>query len=1110
MFLLILLGINITASVVTWYNGKRTAEVEEQIAKLESQWEEVCSADAQARRQLVLGYLKVFRHLLETEVRAREEIALALANALEQALQVMRNRFGSVEHDSFMQAVRDIEFAIARVGAERAYFTALNKRLDVDIDDVDLDAALPVPDDLELPIDYPVLGSILDFPRHADDAFLIKIAGYSRERPDSIHGYTLTYTDESVVRDGEDVQAHSATVVGVDHEKRTATLSSGLVPIVSASLGDGVDTLITRVVSSSGGRTELEYGGRRFVLQDGETRQHRPFPIGQELKVYPGIWLLSDLLARSPAKPLPVRLNQRVIATRSVWSPIHLSVSEARLGLLVDAHTALEEQGRTHEKWDFCGLPEGKIAIAQGDIALIVSADLEQHAFVLHSVRYDFSSEISAPVSLYAELNAFVPGTDDDHIGQRSQFLPFMNALQAELRRTGSMYLQRRTALRLRKLSMIYQDQVAHLQSQNSCGFLVGSFKGDRIEGLLPLEQLPSWLGNAIDSGESSRLVGVGSGHSWKIAHAEWIDRKMGMLRLVLRDPRKRGAEISPAQISRLQLVGDGAQQQTFHRMLEAAIEGKFVSEMVHSALTGGQLKPAPHQHEGRAAVHALLASEQPVVAIWGPPGTGKTTLLVDWLLSYFVAERKAQWPTVLVTGPTHVAVTKLMKDLLSRAEFLYTESVRYGQSVNLAGSGLDAIWHEQLLAPFISGTFGADIPAQDETNATGDATEIDVLLERWEALLGTSEGRRSIANWIFGGRHIHGATCVGMARRDFALTSREFDIVVIDEAGKAFEVEVLIPASRAKRLVLVGDHSQLPPTVTDEFLSDDIEYRLPLAEVENILRTNCFESLFNRLPAESKGMLTTQYRMHRHIGDLVSKMFYEGKLSSARQEHEWPLSTHRVMFIDFTATTRYRHLPGRNGSSLQNTFEREALELLIQRLQQVGSARGKSVMIICPYKGQRESVDAVLRTRTFDFECTVTTVDAVQGGEADIVFLLMTRHGGRVHFLLDRNRINVALSRARDAVYILGHRGALSPGGLGPIAEMIEYGLSQQVLRVVSVREGTSLTELARTVFIGEALQKTVYIPSSTQGKRTVSSEPKATKSMKGRKPMQGKRQLQ
>lgn len=1080
MFFLILLGINITASVVTWYNGKRSAEVEEQIAELESQWEEICSADAQARRQLVFGYIKAFRNFLEAELVARKEIGLALANALEQALQVMRNRFGSVEHDSFMQAARDIEFAMARVNAEQAYLATLCGLLEGDIDDVDLDAALPVPDDLELPMDFPVLGGIIEFTRHADDAFWIKMPGYSQERTDSIHGYTLTYKDKPVVQNGDDEQTRNVTVVAVDHEKRTATLSSGLVPIMLASLGDGVETLVTRVVSSSGGRTELEYEGRRFRLQDGETRQHRAFPIGQELKVYPGIWLLRDLLAESSSKPLPVRLNPRIIATRSVWSPVHLAVSEARLGLLVDAHAALEEQGRTHEKWDFCALPEGKIAIAQGDIALIVSADLEQHAFVLHSVRYDFAGDISAPVSLYAELNAFVPGTDDDCIDQRSQFLPFMNALQAELRRTGSMYLQRRTALRLRKLSMIYQDQVAHLQSQNSCGFLVGSFKGDRIEGLLPLEQLPAWLGNAIDSGESSRLVGVGRGHSWKIAHAEWIDRKMGLLRLVLRDPRRRGGEISPAQISRLQLMGDGAQQQTFHRTLEAAIEGKFVSEMVHGALTGGQIKPAPHQHEGRAAVHALLASEQPVVAIWGPPGTGKTTLLVDWLLSYFVTENKAQWPTVLITGPTHVAVTKLMKDLLIRADFLYEESVRYGQAGNLAGSGLDAIWHEQLLAPFIPETFIDEIPAQDEANSAVDAAGIDILLQRWKGLLGTSEGRRSIANWIFGGRHIHGATCVGMARRDFALTSREFDIVVIDEAGKAFEVEVLIPASRAKRLVLVGDHSQLPPTVTDEFLSEDIDYRLPLAEVEDILRTNCFENLFNRLPAESKGMLTTQYRMHRHIGDLVSKMFYEGKLSSARQERDWRLSTHRVMFIDFTAMMRYRHLPGKKGSSLQNTFEREALELLIQRLQQIGSARGKSIMVICPYKGQRESVDAALRARAFDFDCTVTTVDAVQGGEADIVFLLMTRHGGRVHFLLDRNRINVALSRARDAVYILGHRGALSPGGQGPIAEMIKHGLEQQVLRVVSVREGMSLPELARTVFIGETLQEPVSIPSS------------------------------
>ncbi|MGT2469590.1 DEAD/DEAH box helicase [Paraburkholderia terrae] len=582
--------------------------------------------------------------------------------------------------------------------------------------------------------------------------------------------------------------------------------------------------------------------------------------------------------------------------------------------------------------------------------------------------------------------------------------------------------------------------------------------------------------------------------HSWKIARAEWINKKVGILRLHLQTSNKRGSGISPKQISRIELEGEGTQQQTFYRTLEAAIGGKFVSEEVHYALTGGTVQHATLQYEGSDSVHKLLASAQPVVAVWGPPGTGKTTLLVNWLLSMLTPGHRERWPSILITGPTHVAVTKLMADLLARAEFLEHEAVRYGHADNLAGGELDAIWHERLLAPFMpvaSGEDSAATASETDDDAASDPEQADPLLRRWHALLGTADGRRSVAAWLLGARAIHGATCVGMARRDLGLSNRAFDIVVIDEAGKAFDAEMLIPASRARRLILVGDHSQLPPTVTDEFLSEDIGYRIPLSEVETLLRTNGFEDLFRRLPADSKGMLTMQYRMHKDIGDLVSKLFYDGKVESKRQDPEWSISTHRVMFVDFTESAGYRHAPGKQGNSLRNPVEKNALLALLRRLHEAGSARGMRILVVCPYKGQREDVGADLDEMRFNFSVRVSTVDAVQGGEADIVFLLMTRHGGRVQFLLDRNRINVALSRARDAVYLLGHRKALSPDGKGPIAELIELGLAQRVLRVVTVRKDDLAEELARTVFRSDASQpRSTPPPNKRKQKKPRQSE--------------------
>lgn len=1097
MVILALFGIGIAGSVVSWYNGLRTAEVERQIAELEAQWSAILAADTRERRGMALNYVAAFQRLLDVELAARQEIRLALANALEQARAVIVNRFGSAENDSFLQAVRDIELALARVDAEWAHQAIIRAALPTDIGNVDLEYALPRPEDLNLPPGFPMLGCMLDLSAVREE-FAVERGGMRVDqttRAQSSRGYALSYLDE---RPPHDV-ATKPMVIAVDHEHQTATLSYGLAPLFEASQVDGAEPLTAKVVPGTEGHAELRVEQISLTLQHSETSARRQLRIGESLRVYPGIWLLQDFLDASKAggrKSLPVRMNPRVIATRTVWSPIHLAVSEAQLGLVVNAHQALEKQGRDHEKWNLSSREGGQIAITQGNVTLLVTADIDLQAFVLQTVCYDARQELIAPVSLYAELCVIVPGSEDDRIEERSQFLPFMQALQAELRRTGAMHLQRRTALRLRKLSMIYQDQLEHLQSQNSCGFLVGDCQGEVIEGILPMATIPSWLHQTVDAGEIRRLTAIGGSHSWKVVRAEWINKKVGILRLHLQSSNKRGSGVSPKQISRIELEGEGTQQQTFYRTLEAAIGGKFVSEEVHYALTGGTVQHAALQYEGSDSVQNLLASAQPVVAVWGPPGTGKTTLLVNWLLSMLTPGSRERWPSILITGPTHVAVTKLMVDLLARAECLEHEAVRYGHADNLAGGELDAIWHERLLAPFMPVTPGGDGDAtagKTDDDAVSDPAEADPLLRRWHTLLGTADGRRSVAAWLLGTRAIHGATCVGMARRDLGLSNRAFDIVVIDEAGKAFDAELLIPASRARRLVLVGDHSQLPPTVTDEFLSENIGYRIPLSEVEALLRTNGFEDLFRRLPADSKGMLTMQYRMHKDIGDLVSKLFYDGKVESKRQDPVWSISTHRVMFIDFTESVGYRHATGKRGNSLKNPVEKDALLALLRRLHEAGSARGKRILVVCPYKGQREDVAAALDEMRFDFSVRVSTVDAVQGGEADIVFLLMTRHGGRVQFLLDRNRINVALSRARDAVYLLGHRKALSPDGKGPIAELIELGLAQQVLRVVTVRKDVLPEELARTVFHGGAVSQPRSAPSTNKGKQKIRRQSEA-----------------
>lgn len=1037
MLLLIPLGVTIAASVFSWYSGRQSEKVQAEIAELEAQRARILAADAVERRRMVMEYMTDFRRLVQVELTSRNEVATSLAQSLQEARAIVERRFGSTESDGFIQALREMELALGKVEGERAYFRFLLGALPSMDNAVDLDKALPSPSTLTLPEDYPCHGGLLDL---------------SRGTPKALHGYRLRYTEEDYI----DANGTLGMIVAVDHDSGTATVSKAAGALLAASLNDSNTVIEAIVEARRPGQLELSYHSCQLVLDTTHALSTPKAKVGDTLAVYPGVWTLAHVARLGQRAPLPVRTLPRMTGTRQVWSPIFLAFEPTMTEQLVEAYQYLESADTMHQKWHVKLLDEGLLCFSLGDLTFMTRPDLELGALRLEGVTIS-PQVVSLTVSFYAALNAFIPGMEDDVPSQRTLFPEFIQVLYAELGSARTMYLQRQNAVRLRKLSIIYEDQLDFLQAQSSCGFIVGACdRNGTVEGTITLTKIPGWLLNAVAKQSSARLRAVGGNAEWTVTSAEWISAELGLLRLSLKRSDWRAPPASPALITRLELAGEGLQQETFRDTLENAILGKFASSAVHQLMMAGGGDIVQHQHAGRSAVESLLYSEQPVVAVWGPPGTGKTTLLVNWLLSLFDRKNETAWPSVLITGPTHVAVTKLVIDLLKKAQWLENEVVRYGRAQHIDGTALAPMWHETLLASI--------------TEAPEPGESADYLLIRWHHLLGSREGRENISKWLLGPRRIHVATCVGMARRDLGLSRREFDIVIIDEAGKAFDAEILIPAARARHLVIVGDHYQLPPTVTADVLTEEIGYRLPLTEVEALLKRNCFQNLFDKLPVANKGMLTMQYRMHKDIGELVSALFYDGKLSSHRQESGWTLSTHRLAFIDFTAVPSYRHKKDSHSSSPRNPTEVEALTNLLDRLHKTSQAEGRHVLIICPYKAQREDTERAVKRMRLGFKIEVTTVDAVQGGEADLVFLLMTRSSGRVEFLLDRNRLNVALSRARDAVYILGHQECLSPNGEGPVANLIQMGKKQKTLRVIKLQGTPDFQKIARILFPGTA----------------------------------------
>jgi len=1014
--LAVIAGISLTATAVSWWNGRRTAEVEAEIERLENELASIYAADAKERRALIVKYLESLESLISLEVSSRDAIATELTTSHAKAKKILKSRFGSKEKDSFLQLVLELELALSRINAERSYLQYLQRSVESgktgDIED------LPTPASLALPIDYPKEGGLVHF-----DA----------KPPALLYGYKIEVQDWSEELGGR------SFLHGVDHNRKRAKLSVARAALLEADLTEGGGAMLAKVGARRHDGVHLEYSGNHLVLpyQSRDLGSYTPETV---VEVYPELWTIEEISRSGPDNPLFVRTTPRIEGSNGSWSPILLSVEEEKLPSLIKAYEAIG--GASSQAGWRLYLTDSRICFTLSKVTLVTIPDYESSSFILDEVRF---GSVNPEVSLRfdAEFCAYIPGSDDQPTSDdKSLFVPFLRAIHSEIGSQKNMLIQRKTALRLRKLSLIYQDQEEFLQSDTSVDFvkLWIEHGGRKVAGLLSVSEIPDWVDQLAFARYGGRARAVGNSVIWDLRKFEWIDRELGTCRIEV-DVSEEATikDINPSGITRIELSGEGSQQQTLSRSLESAILGKYTSGAVHSALMGLSGEPVENVNLGRDQVEAVLLSDEPVVAVWGPPGTGKTTLLVRWLSTLFPQDRKETWPSILVTAPTHVAVTKLVSDLLDKLPFLAEEVVRYGAADRVLGTSLEGVWHENLVSSLFE---DRDLPEELTSSA-----------QRWKSLLQTRKGREAATQWLIGSRRIHAVTCVGMARKDYGLSSRSFDIAIVDEAGKAFGAELLIPASVARRVIMVGDHNQLPPTVTSEMLNEDVGYRLPLNEVETLLRENMFKSIFDQLPSSSKGMLTRQYRMHKDIGDVVSALFYEGRLESARSGGNWDVTSKRVVFVDFSKVRSYKHRRSSGSSSIENATERAALRSLLKRMS-VSSASKYGILVVCPYESQRSLVSEEIAAADYNLNISVSTVDAVQGGEADIVVLLMTRSSGRTEFLLDKNRLNVALSRARESVLILGHAGCLCQTNESPMSKLLSLGMYRGTLDVVELSE--------------------------------------------------------
>ena len=418
-------------------------------------------------------------------------------------------------------------------------------------------------------------------------------------------------------------------------------------------------------------------------------------------------------------------------------------------------------------------------------------------------------------------------------------------------------------------------------------------------------------------------------------------------------------------------------------------------------------------------AVNKVLRAKD-VAVVHGPPGTGKTTTLVEAI--YETLRRESQ---VLVCAQSNMAVDWISEKLVDRG----VNVLRIGNPTRVNDKMLSFTYERRFEAHPDYELLWSIRKAIRELRAhrkRGD-DKFHQKLERLKERATELEIR--INAQLFGEARVIASTLVGSSSR--LLEGQKFGTLFIDEAAQALEAACWIPIRRVSRVILAGDHCQLPPTVKS------------IAALKGGLGKTLMERIVENKP-ETVTLLKMQYRMNEEIMRFSSDWFYGNQVESAPEvkyrsilDLDIPMSWIDTSSWSESSTLFKEQFVGESFGRINKAEAELTLLVLEKYFQKIGKERildeRLDVGIISPYRAQVQYLRRQLKKKEF-FKpyrslISVNTVDGFQGQERDIILISLVRANdeGQIGFLRDLRRMNVAITRARMKLIILGDASTMT-----------------------------------------------------------------------------------